>query len=288
MKNLFYLMLLVFGVATFASCSKDDDDKESISFTVKNDELSLNIYTFKKGDVVVINWGDGTETEYTAVYEEYDSDEYTGEWDVWGEVCAKHDYEDEKTYKVTIKGAIRAIDLESQNLTELDVTRCGELEGLLCNYNKLEKLDVSKCRRLRKLSCSNNELTELDVTRCSALKNLSCSSNKLKTLDATGCSELEELFCSNNELDKLVVLGCSNLETLNCGDNKLKALDIKDCLLLESLICYQNGFDKDALEAIFKALPERKKNDEGYLRCDWVENLDESIAEKKNWNVSAY
>lgn len=234
---------------------------------MKNDELSLNIYTFKKGDVVVINWGDGTETEYTAVYEEYDSDEYTGEWDVWGEVYAKHDYEDEKTYKVTIKGAIRAIDLESQNLTELDVTRCGELEGLLCNYNKLEKLDVSKCRRLRKLSCSNNELTELDVTRC---------------------SELEELFCSNNELDKLVVLGCSNLETLNCGDNKLKALDIKDCLLLESLVCYQNGFDKDALEAIFKALPECKKNDEGYLRCDWVENLDESIAEKKNWNVSAY
>lgn len=51
---------------------------------------------------------------------------------------------------------------------------------LSCNNNQLTSLDVSKCGVLTILVCWNNQLTSLDVSGCKRLTEIYCYQNKIK------------------------------------------------------------------------------------------------------------
>lgn len=129
-------------------------------------------------------------------------------------------------------------------LTDLDVTGCTNLNFLDCSSNQLTDLDVSGCIHLTTLECSSNRLTSLDVSDCIHLTTLGCGNNRLKSLDLSDYSDLSRLYCGGNQLTSLNVANCINLSSLSCGDNQLTNLDVTDCSNLKDLSCAQNELIK--------------------------------------------
>lgn len=115
----------------------------------------------------------------------------------------------------------------NDNLENLVITNCPELESLDCNSCNLEALNVSSCSKLSSLYCDQNWLTSLDVAP-DCLVSLDCSQNMLGgTLDLAAFTKLEYLGCNNNMLEKLLLP--PSVSTLRCQTNNLSDLDITAC-----------------------------------------------------------
>lgn len=99
--------------------------------------------------------------------------------------------------------ALKELRCWYNNLTELDLSGCTELESLNCQFNQLTALNLSGCSKLDFLECYKNQLTSLDLSQCKALEDLHCEHNKLAELNVSGCSELAALICYDNQLTKL-------------------------------------------------------------------------------------
>ena len=170
----------------------------------------------------------------------------------------------------TLKGieyltALEHLDCDSNELTELDVSRNTKLTYLSCGGNKLKTLDLSQNIQLKEIYCYQNELTELDVSRNTELKDIDCARNKLTELDVDKNTKLEELQCNHNQILKLNVNNnpamekmiismnqlteldiseCRNLRWLWCDNNRLTELDVSNNLKLSNLRCESNGMKK--------------------------------------------
>lgn len=115
----------------------------------------------------------------------------------------------------------------NENLENLVITNCPELESLDCNSCNLEALNVSSCSKLSSLYCDQNWLTSLDVAP-DCLVSLDCSQNMLGgTLDLAAFTKLEYLGCNNNMLENLILP--PSVSTLICSTNNLSELDITSC-----------------------------------------------------------
>ena len=126
----------------------------------------------------------------------------------------------------------------NENLENLVITNCPELEVLLCHECRLETLNVGSCRKLTKLNCAQNQLTSLDVAP-DCLTGLDCSENMLGgTLDLTAFTKLDYLDCGDNMLEKLLLP--PSVSTLGCYRNNLSDLDISDKLNLIEIQCFEN------------------------------------------------
>ena len=182
MRKLFYLFMVAMCATMFTACSKDDDknplddnggngSKEGmITMITKSDKIKVYIETFNEGDIITIDWGDGTVEEFKSV-EEYDDD-----WDEIHYVLSidyyvEHEYSNRNPHIVTIKG----------NISEF-------WQGEGTWHNNITSLNVSKCPALTMLDCGGNKLTSLDVSKNTALTDLSCWSNKLTS------SALNQIF----------------------------------------------------------------------------------------------
>ena len=113
-------------------------------------------------------------------------------------------------------------------LTELDVSKCTELKGLICEYNKLTKLDVTKNTKLIELRCMNNKLRQIDLSQCVELEEFSCSNNMLSNISLSNCTKLKNLYCDGNELAYLSVDNNPLLERLVCSNNQLTYLNLEN------------------------------------------------------------
>ncbi|NDV64581.1 BACON domain-containing protein [Bacteroides sp. 224] len=94
-------------------------------------------------------------------------------------------YED--GYKMYLKELLLPNNIDTpagKGLTVLDV-----------QSNNLEKLDLSRVPNLKHLKCSSNRLKELDLTNNRELETVDCSSNFIRKLDFTNCFNLQELIC---------------------------------------------------------------------------------------------
>ena len=115
----------------------------------------------------------------------------------------------------------------NENLENLVITNCPELDYLDCNGCNLEALNVGSCSKLRSLYCDQNWLTSLDVVP-DCLTCLECSQNMLRgTLDLTAFTKLDNLGCNNNMLENLLLP--PSVSTLICSTNNLSDLDITSC-----------------------------------------------------------
>ncbi len=147
MKRIFILLMVAMCATMFTACSKDDDknplddnggngSKEGmITMIAENDEIKVHIETFNEGDIITIDWGDGTVEEFKSVeeYDEEDEIHYVISIDSYVE----HEYSNRNPHIVTIKGKIKYLDCAENNLTSLDVSGCTALTWLECSDNNL-------------------------------------------------------------------------------------------------------------------------------------------------------
>ena len=98
----------------------------------------------------------------------------------WIDCCDK---QIEKLTGIEYFTALKGLDCEGNQLTELNVSKNKALKYLFCNVNQLRKLDVRDNEALRVLCCSGNQLTELDVSQNTELEILQCSENQLTSMD---------------------------------------------------------------------------------------------------------
>lgn len=115
----------------------------------------------------------------------------------------------------------------NDNLENLVISNCPELEFLDCNGCSLETLNVGSCSKLRSLYCDQNWLTSLEIAP-DCLTSLDCSQNMLGgTLDLAAFTKLDYLGCNNNMLENLILP--PSVSTLICSTNNLSELDITSC-----------------------------------------------------------
>ena len=307
----------------FTACS-DDDDKDPmneeeggegvITMVTEGDDVDVLVFSFNEGDIITIDWGDGTIQEYkTVLYKYYDEEEYP-ETIRYGTDESEHEYSNDNPHTITIKGNISGLwcmyneltsldvskntkltylDCEHNSLTSLDVSKNTALIELWCEYNNLSSLDVSKNTALTRLKCIGNELTSLDVSKNTALTNLKCEYNNLSSLDVSKNTALTELWCSGNELTSLDVSKNTALTELGCSLNELTSLDVSKNTKLIGLRCYNNKLTSSALNKIFGDLPQGKEFDIYPYQSritiggnPGTDTCDRSIAENKGWKVS--
>ena len=218
MKRLFYSMLMVLGTMAFAACSDDNNDNSqdgTITVVIEEDvDQAIYIQTFKEGDVVTIDWGDGTVADYAS-----EPEKFGGEIGYY--IIESHSYTDgknEHTIIVQGNGSIYAFD---------------------CSYNSVTSLDVSKCPNLKELDCSNAGLPSLDVSKCTELTFLDCYGNSLTSLDVSKNTALATLWCDENQLTSLDVSKNTALTYLDCGDNQFTASEMNK--IYEALPTVESG-----------------------------------------------
>lgn len=187
MNKILLLVLSILAIV-LGACSEDDKDplnndgsEGMITMVTNKDKVGdIWIYSFKEGETITIDWGDGTTEEVRKTKSDYDEEEGFSGYET-GEL--KHTYSNSNLHTITIKGNIKTLD-------------CGD------NVYNLISLDVSKCPALRELYCAYNNLTTLDVSKCTALTELVCFANQLTSLNVSGCIALTELDCSNNNFSE--------------------------------------------------------------------------------------
>ncbi|MFC2419691.1 MAG: leucine-rich repeat domain-containing protein [Treponema maltophilum] len=186
---------------------------------------------------------------------------------------------------VVLKGDIKTLTCDKNELMSLDVSGLANLITLDCSLSKLYSLNVRGLTNLEKLTCDYNRLANLDVQGLTKLQELKCSYNFLRNLDVRGSADLKTLECKNNELRKLVVHGLAKLETIACNDNNLTGLnlqgltnlialscnnngltnlDVQGLSMLENLDCHRNRLPKTVFTKLFTDLP-RRTHPAGYL-----------------------
>ena len=99
---------------------------------------------------------------------------------------------------------IKNLDVGSNNLTSLDVSKMNNLEGIFCDGNNLTSLNISYLK-LKELDCTNNQLTNIDLSNVSQLDSLDCSYNFLTTLDLSSIKTIYEIRLTDNLLETLYI-----------------------------------------------------------------------------------
>lgn len=115
----------------------------------------------------------------------------------------------------------------------------------------------------------------------------------IRTIDLKDCNSLIVIKLYNNALRTLDVSGLKALEELDCDYNDLTSLDIKGCSSLRWLDCSYNELSAEALNQIFKDLPQGETwtDEDGYVERPRIsiygnpgsKDCDRSIVEKKGW-----
>ncbi|WP_251622535.1 leucine-rich repeat domain-containing protein [Odoribacter lunatus] len=294
MKKLFYLFMVALCATMFAACS-DDDDKDPlneeeeggegvITMVVENNydddyDVDLDVYSFKEGEIITVDWGDGSVEEFKTVLDEENYEEHN---EIRYLIDIEHEYSNSNPHTIMIKGNIKDLYCYYNKLTSLDVSKNKELIYLNCEYNNLTSLNVSGCTKLTYLECGHNNLTSLDVSKNTALTYLDCGNNNLTSLDVSKNTALTYLDCEDNNLTSLDISKNKELILLDCGDN---------------------NFSSSALNKIFYDLPKGRDLTEEEFReyCDYgyrikhstiqiysnpgTNTCDRSIAEKKGWDI---
>jgi hypothetical protein len=84
-----------------------------------------------------------------------------------------------------------------------------------------------------------------------------CMRGMITSLDVSNCLKLNYLNCAYNNLTELDVTKNADLVILNCAENQLSSIKLNNNKKLHSIHCDRNNLSKDAIESIYKTLPDR-------------------------------
>jgi Leucine-rich repeat (LRR) protein len=222
MNKLTFAGILLFSVTLALNSQQKAFNMNAAS--TKGTSFSLALAAVAESTAIQIDWGDGKPIDYTLG---------TSPSEITGSIAG--DY-----IQVYGKG-ISHLNVNSKNLTLLDVKTASDLKELYCSSNSLSVLDVSNLKELVILNCSSNQIAELNVKNSPGLKYLYCNSNLLTSLDLSKNPLLNQLYCSSNYIGALDVSANPELKALFCSSNKLTSLDLSNNLLLTNLNCSSNS-----------------------------------------------
>lgn len=109
---------------------------------------------------------------------------------------------------------IISISCDNNEISNIDITQCPNLERLYIMDNNLTSIDISNNSKLFSLWIFNNELENLDLSNNIDLSYLEAKNNSLINLDLSNNTSLAHLECQNNILETLIVNNGNN-ENLN-------------------------------------------------------------------------
>ena len=114
--------------------------------------------------------------------------------------------------------ALTYFNLDSNQLTSIDVSHNTALTYLNLNYNQLTSIDVSHNTALISLGLYSNQLTSIDISNNTALTSLTLSSNKLTSVDVSNNTALTHLGLNDNQLISIDVSHSTALEDFYADD----------------------------------------------------------------------
>lgn len=136
--------------------------------------------------------------------------------------------------------SLDTLDIESNEVTTLDLSKNTSLKHFNCTNNKLITLDLTNNVNLVTVFCFKNRLTDINVSKCTSLVRMECHYNNLQKLDLRNNSALKSLDVSYNLLESINLSFNKNLEGLLITNNNLTSLDITKNTALKGLICDTN------------------------------------------------
>lgn len=115
--------------------------------------------------------------------------------------------------------SLQSLDLSSGGVKKLNFNRNTSLKKLqLYSLQELEELKIENCTDIEILRIPGALLKELNVSKNTKLKELTCSACSLKKLDLSNNLQLEFLDCSSSSIEELKIKNCTKLRFLNCGN----------------------------------------------------------------------
>lgn len=137
--------------------------------------------------------------------------------------------------------ALNYLECPDEEITELDLRGCPNLQYLYCDMNPLTSINVSGNPELLTITCQGTKITSLNLSACTKLTWLDCSYNtNLTSLDLRFNTKITNLFCGNCKLSSINISGLTALWEFDCNDNELTSLDLKTNTSLKYMICGNN------------------------------------------------
>lgn len=137
-----------------------------------------------------------------------------------------------------LPSGIKNLYCDTNQLTELDLTGCTNLQTLVCSTNNISSLVLPECP-LVTLAMHTNPVGTIDLSPVkSTLDLLNVNKCNLTALDLNGCDKLTYLECSDNTFTEAPnFAGCTKIETIRMENNpnELGTLDFSDCKNLNTL-----------------------------------------------------
>ena len=124
--------------------------------------------------------------------------------------------------------SLLSLNIDTNNVTVLDITKNTNLTGLRFESNDISELDVTQHINLTGLSIARNNISVLDVTQNINLTGLSCFSNNISVLDVTQNTNLTALDCGDNPFSVLDLSQNTALSFFKCIGNTLTSLNFKN------------------------------------------------------------
>lgn len=153
------------------------------------------------------------------------------------------------------------LDLSSNNLTSLDLSKTTGIERISVSTNPLTSINLKGCTDLETLSAKNTKIGEIDLSGLTELSNvdlhagklskitfkdngeltdLDLSENQLTAIDLKECPKIAYLSLNHNALPEMHLDGLDNLKNINLRKNKLTNFSIKDCPELNTVVLSDN------------------------------------------------
>ena len=130
--------------------------------------------------------------------------------------------------KVELAGctALEQVYVNGNKLTEINTEALANLRALNVEVNNITALDVTKNTKLEYLNAGRNALTSINAAGLSNLKNLTVSNNDaLAELSLSGLPSLMNLWAGWTALTSVDIAANTNLVTVALNDTKVTALN---------------------------------------------------------------
>ncbi|MBW1298602.1 M4 family metallopeptidase [Aquimarina litoralis] len=132
--------------------------------------------------------------------------------------------------------ALKTLVLDSNNLSEIDLSNNIALEQLDLDANNLLEIDVSQNINLINLDLVRNDLSEIDLTTNVAIEELNLGRNNIATIDLSTLVSLKYLGINDNPLSSLDVSANSLLKYIDASNTALLSIDLSNNTLLTEIL----------------------------------------------------
>lgn len=127
-------------------------------------------------------------------------------WEYPGDI-----FDDSCKVRIQSEGEITGLGASSQGIRSIVFADCVKINRLDLSSNELVNLDITKLTELEDFNVSNNQIKELDFSNCNKLKNVDIDGNQLSELNLN-TDNVIHLHCYGNKLSMAQLPDGYNME----------------------------------------------------------------------------